>query len=65
MNDEDLGDEGKRRYMEGRIPLGRLGMPKVSFFFLVGGEVGSGADWGSRILLVLRCFWLRILRLMW
>ena len=25
LNDEDLADEGKRKYMEGRIPLGRLG----------------------------------------
>ncbi|KAK5171148.1 L-rhamnose-1-dehydrogenase [Saxophila tyrrhenica] len=28
LNDEDLADEGKRTYMEGRIPLGRLGQPK-------------------------------------
>jgi len=27
LNDEDLADEGKRAYMEGRIPLGRLGRP--------------------------------------
>ena len=25
LNEEDLRDEGKRRYMEGRIPLGRTG----------------------------------------
>lgn len=25
LNDEDLADEDKRKYMEGRIPLGRLG----------------------------------------
>jgi L-rhamnose 1-dehydrogenase len=25
LNEEDLADEGKRKYMEGRIPLGRLG----------------------------------------
>lgn len=25
LNDEDLADEGKRKYMEGRVPLGRLG----------------------------------------
>lgn len=25
LNDEDLADEEKRVYMEGRIPLGRLG----------------------------------------
>lgn len=28
LNDEDMGDERKRRYMEGRIPLGRLGQTK-------------------------------------
>lgn len=28
LNDEDLADESKRKYMEGRIPLGRLGQPK-------------------------------------
>lgn len=28
LNEEDLKDEGKRRYMEGRIPLGRTGEPR-------------------------------------
>ncbi|KAL2866683.1 SDR family NAD(P)-dependent oxidoreductase [Aspergillus lucknowensis] len=28
LNDEDMGDPGKRAYMEGRIPLGRLGQPR-------------------------------------
>ncbi|KAM3424957.1 hypothetical protein BST61_g6928 [Cercospora zeina] len=28
LNDEDLASEEKRQYMEGRIPLGRLGRPK-------------------------------------
>ncbi|GIZ42470.1 hypothetical protein CKM354_000574000 [Cercospora kikuchii] len=28
LNDEDLASEEKRQYMEGRIPLGRLGQPK-------------------------------------
>ncbi|RFU30073.1 hypothetical protein B7463_g6244, partial [Scytalidium lignicola] len=28
LNEEDLNDEGKRKYMEGRIPLGRTGEPK-------------------------------------
>ncbi|KAI5359101.1 Putative short-chain dehydrogenase/reductase SDR, NAD(P)-binding domain superfamily [Septoria linicola] len=28
LNDEDLASEEKRTYMEGRIPLGRLGQPK-------------------------------------
>ncbi|KAF4504028.1 hypothetical protein G6O67_008648 [Ophiocordyceps sinensis] len=27
LNEEDLADDGKRRYMEGRIPLGRIGVP--------------------------------------
>jgi L-rhamnose 1-dehydrogenase len=27
INKDDLADEGKRKYMEGRIPLGRLGAP--------------------------------------
>ncbi|KAK4096644.1 NAD(P)-binding protein [Parathielavia hyrcaniae] len=27
LNEEDLRDEGKREYMEGRIPLGRTGVP--------------------------------------
>lgn len=27
LNDEDLADENKKTYMEGRIPLGRLGQP--------------------------------------
>ncbi|MEO6040791.1 MAG: SDR family NAD(P)-dependent oxidoreductase [Croceibacterium sp.] len=27
INKDDLADEGKRRYMEGRVPLGRLGQP--------------------------------------
>lgn len=28
LNDEDMSDEKKRSYMEGRIPLGRLGQTK-------------------------------------
>lgn len=28
LNDEDLADDGKKQYMEGRIPLGRLGQTK-------------------------------------
>ena len=27
LNDEDMADEKKKAYMEGRIPLGRLGQP--------------------------------------
>lgn len=33
LNDKDLDDEAKKGYMEGRIPLGRLGQPHVSVFF--------------------------------
>ena len=28
LNEEDLRDEGKRGYMEGRIPLGKIGAPE-------------------------------------
>ncbi|PHH71185.1 hypothetical protein CDD83_5247 [Cordyceps sp. RAO-2017] len=28
LNDDDLADDAKRRYMEGRIPLGRTGHPR-------------------------------------
>ena len=28
INRDDLADEGKRKYMESRIPLGRLGRPE-------------------------------------
>ncbi|KAI8623101.1 short-chain dehydrogenase [Xylariaceae sp. FL1651] len=28
LNEEDLADDGKRAYMEGRIPLGRTGVPR-------------------------------------
>ncbi|MCH8686192.1 SDR family NAD(P)-dependent oxidoreductase [Pedomonas mirosovicensis] len=28
INKEDLADEAKRKYMEGRVPLGRLGQPE-------------------------------------
>jgi L-rhamnose 1-dehydrogenase len=28
LNEEDLADDAKRKYMEGRIPLGRTGEPK-------------------------------------
>lgn len=28
LNEEDLSGEEKRRYMEGRIPLGRMGVPE-------------------------------------
>jgi L-rhamnose 1-dehydrogenase len=28
INKDDLADESKRKYMEGRVPLGRLGQPE-------------------------------------
>lgn len=40
INKEDLADEGKRSYMEGRIPLGRLGQPED----LVGPTVFLASD---------------------
>ena len=30
LNEGDLADAEKKRYMEGRIPLGRIGQPPVS-----------------------------------
>lgn len=44
LNDEDLADSGKRTYMEGRIPLGRLGKPDDMAgpaLFLAHGELSS------------------------
>lgn len=44
LNDEDLADSGKRAYMEGRIPLGRLGKPDDMAgpaLFLAHGELSS------------------------
>ena len=40
LNDEDLKDEKKKAYMEGRIPMGRIGMPKD----MVGPAVFLGSD---------------------
>ena len=40
LNDEDLANDDKRKYMEGRIPLGRLGQPKD----LVGPAVFLASD---------------------
>lgn len=40
LNDKDLEDEGKRKYMEGRIPLGRTGVTTD----LVGPAVFLGCD---------------------
>jgi L-rhamnose 1-dehydrogenase len=40
INKDDLADEEKRRYMEGRVPLGRLGVPED----LVGPTVFLASD---------------------
>ncbi|KAL1977646.1 hypothetical protein VTN31DRAFT_505 [Thermomyces dupontii] len=52
MNEEDLSNEAKRSYMEGRIPLGRLGQPKDlagPAVFLASDEL-SGYVTGAQIL---------------
>ncbi|KAL1982128.1 hypothetical protein VTN96DRAFT_1724 [Rasamsonia emersonii] len=52
LNEEDLSDEKKRTYMEGRIPLGRLGQPKDlagPAVFLASDEL-SGYVTGAQIL---------------
>ncbi|KAI9659831.1 MAG: L-rhamnose-1-dehydrogenase [Bathelium mastoideum] len=43
LNEEDLANEEKRKYTEGRIPLGRTGVPEVGRS-LMQIEVGSKAD---------------------
>lgn len=45
INKDDLADEGKRQYMEGRIPLGRLGRPDD----LVGPTVFLASDLASYV----------------
>ena len=45
LNDEDLADEAKKTYMEGRIPLGRLGQPVD----LAGPAVFLGSDLSSYV----------------
>lgn len=45
INKDDLADEGKRRYTEGRIPLGRLGRPDD----LVGPTVFLASDLASYV----------------
>ncbi|KAL1968497.1 hypothetical protein VTN77DRAFT_1707 [Rasamsonia byssochlamydoides] len=52
LNEEDLSNEKKRAYMEGRIPLGRLGQPKDlagPAVFLASDEL-SGYVTGAQIL---------------
>jgi L-rhamnose 1-dehydrogenase len=60
LNDEDLADESKKRYMEGRIPLGRLGQPQD----LAGPAVFLASDLssymsGSQLLVDGKCTWVR------
>lgn len=52
LNEEDLKDDEKRKYMEGRIPLGRTGVPgdlAGPAVFLACGEL-SGYVNGSGLL---------------
>ena len=52
LNEEDLKDEKKREYMEGRIPLGRIGLPgdlAGPAVFLACGEL-SGFVTGASLL---------------
>ena len=44
INKDDLADEAKRSYMEGRIPLGRLGQPE-DIAGLVSFLAGSDSGW--------------------
>jgi L-rhamnose 1-dehydrogenase len=45
LNEKDLEDEEKRKYMEGRIPLGRTGVPSD----LAGPAIFLGSDLSSYI----------------
>jgi L-rhamnose 1-dehydrogenase len=52
LNEEDLNDDAKRTYMEGRIPLGRTGVPgdlAGPAVFLACGEL-SGYMTGAQVL---------------
>ena len=50
LNEEDLKDEDKRKYMEGRIPLGRTGVPED----LVGPAVFLASDMSGYMVSELR-----------
>lgn len=52
LNEKDLDDEEKRRYMEGRIPLGRTGVPAdlAGPAVFLGSEVLSGYVTGAQLL---------------
>lgn len=52
LNEEDLRDEGKRRYTEGRIPLGRTGEPGD----LVGPAVFLGSELSGYVVSIVPLF---------
>ena len=57
LNEEDLADDEKRKYMEGRIPLGRTGVPKD----LAGPAVFLASELSGYVVSV--CFLLTLLSL--
>ncbi len=52
MNEEDLSNDAKRKYMEERIPLGRIGAPED----IVGPAVFLASDMSSYVVSVARTF---------
>lgn len=52
LNEEDLSDDDKRRYMEGRVPLGRLGVPED----VAGPAVFLGSDLSGYMVGASACF---------
>jgi L-rhamnose 1-dehydrogenase len=58
LNEEDLADDEKRKYMEGRIPLGRTGVPKD----LAGPAVFLASELSGYVVCV--CFLLTLLSLL-
>lgn len=54
LNEEDLADPEKKKYMEGRIPLGRTGVPED----LAGPAVFLASDMAKYVVsFVSMCFW--------
>ena len=58
LNEQDLADDEKRKYMEGRIPLGRTGVPKD----LAGPAVFLASELSGYVVSV--CFLLTLLSLL-
>lgn len=58
LNEEDLANDEKRKYMEGRIPLGRTGVPKD----LAGPAVFLASELSGYVVSV--CFLLTLLSLL-